>query len=107
MKILENKPVSMAEAKETMTKLERKKELSYEQKLALEHLKKHTQISADKAKKIAEEINGFIRLSPEVLAQIINIMPKNIDELRLIVSSEKFVLKEEELNKILEILKKN
>lgn len=106
MKVIETKPVSMAEAKEIMTSLEKEKELNYEQKLALEHLKKFTKLKALDAKKFLEEISSILRMSPETLVQIANIMPKNADELRMIFAREKFSLKEEEINKILEIIKK-
>ena len=38
MKVIEIKPVTMAEAKELLEKRGKEKELSYEQKLADEHL---------------------------------------------------------------------
>lgn len=106
MKILNSRPVTISEAKEIMLKKEKEKELNYEQKLALEHLKKFAKLKKEDIEKIAEEINSFIRLSPEILIQILTILPKNTDELRLIISKEKFTLKEEEINKILEIIKK-
>lgn len=84
MKIHETKPVSMAEAKEVMTRHEKEKELSYEQKVALEHLKKFTRLKVEDAKKCFEELSGVLRMSPETLAQILNILPKNPDELRMI-----------------------
>ncbi|MBU5575268.1 MAG: RNA polymerase Rpb4 family protein [Candidatus Aenigmatarchaeota archaeon] len=107
MKIIEAKPITMGEAKEIMTKVEKnKKELTYEQKLALEHLKKFTKLNEAESIKLLEEINSFIRLSPEIAIQIVNILPKSPDELRLITSRESFILKEEEITKILEIIKK-
>lgn len=106
MKIHDAKPITMAEAKEVMSKLEKEKELSYEQKLALEHLKKFTKLKPEDAKKCFEELAGVLRMSPETLTQILNILPKNADELRLIFARERFSLKEEEVNKILEIIKK-
>jgi len=106
MKVIETKPVSMAEAKEVLASREKKKELSYEQKLALEHLNKFTRLKEEDAKKLAEELAGVLRMSQETLVQILNFLPKNADELRMIFSREKFSLKEDEINKILEIVKK-
>ena len=45
-------------------------------------------------------------MSPDTLVQILNFLPKNPDELRMIFSREKFSLKEDEIAKILEIVKK-
>jgi DNA-directed RNA polymerase subunit F len=106
MKVIESKPVSMTEAKEILSSREKKKELSYEQKLALEHLNKFTKLSSDSATKMSEELSSVLRMSQETLVQILNFMPKTADELRMIFSREKFSLKEDEISKILEITKK-
>jgi DNA-directed RNA polymerase subunit F len=106
MKVNETKPVSMTEAKEVLSSREKRKELSYEQKLALEHLNKFTKLKSEEAKKLSEELSSVLRMSQETLVQILNFLPKNPDELRMIFSREKFSLKEDETNKILEIIKK-
>ena len=106
MKVNETKPVSMIEAKEILSSREKRKELSYEQKLALEHLNKFTRLKPEEAKKLSEELSSVLRMSQETLVQILNFLPKNPDELRMIFSREKFSLKEDEMNKILEIIKK-
>jgi len=106
MKVNETKPISMIEAKEILSSREKRKELSYEQKLALEHLNKFTRLKPEEAKKLSEELSSVLRMSQETLVQILNFLPKNPDELRMIFSREKFSLKEDEINKILEIIKK-
>ncbi len=107
MKVSDVKPIAMAEAKEILSTREKeKKELSYEQKLALDHLKKFNKVKYDDAKKLWEELNKILRMSPETTAQIINILPKNPDELRMLFAREKFSLKEDEVTKILEAIKK-
>jgi DNA-directed RNA polymerase subunit F len=106
MKVIETKPTSMAESKEILSNREKKKELSYEQKLALEHLNKFTKLSPEQAKKLLEELSGVLRMSQDTMVQILNFLPKNPDELRMIFSREKFSLKEDEISKILEIVKK-
>jgi len=106
MKVNETKPVSMAEAREILSSREKKKELGYEQKLALEHLNKFTKLKPEEAKKLLEELSAVLRMSQETVVQILNFLPKDPDELRMIFSREKFSLKEEEINKILEIIKK-
>ncbi len=106
MKVIETKPVSMAESKDILSNREKKRELSYEQKLALEHLNKFTKLKPEEAKKLLEELSSVLRMSQETVVQILNFMPKNPDELRMIFSREKFSLKEDEIKKILEIIKK-
>lgn len=106
MKVTNIKVVTNPEAKHIMIKREKKGELGYEQKLAVEHLKKFTKVSHEKAEKLVEELSGILRMAPETLVQIVNLMPKNPDELRFAFAREKFSLKEDEINKLLEILKK-
>jgi DNA-directed RNA polymerase subunit F len=106
MKIKDVRPVGVPEAKYVLSKREKEKELTYEQKLASEHLKKFSKISYENSKKFLEELSGVLRMSDETKVQILNILPKNADELRMIFAREKFSLKEEEIKKILEIIKK-
>jgi DNA-directed RNA polymerase subunit F len=106
MKTIDIKPVSMTEAKEILAGREKKRELGYEQKLAFEHLNKFTKLTPEEAKNLSEELSAVLRMSQETLVQILNFLPKNPDELRMIFSREKFSLKEDEINKILEITKK-
>ena len=106
MKVIEVKPVGMPEAKKIMLSREKKKELSYEQKIALEHLNKFTKLTPAEAEKFLEELSQVLRMSPETMVKILDLTPKNPDELRMIFSREKFSLKDEEVKKILEIVKK-
>ena len=106
MKIKDVRPVGIPEAKNILSKREKEKELTYEQKLASEHLKKFSKMNFSDSKKFLEDLSGVLRMSDETKIQILNILPKNPDELRMIFSREKFSLKEEEIKKILEIVKK-
>ncbi|MFH0929221.1 MAG: RNA polymerase Rpb4 family protein [Candidatus Aenigmatarchaeota archaeon] len=106
MNVIDIKPVGMPEAKVIMSSIEKDRELTYEQKLALEHLNKFTILAPAEAKKLLEEISGVLRMSDETKIQILNLLPKNPDELRMIFTRENFSLKENEIKKILEIIKK-
>ena len=106
MKVIEAKPIGMPEAKEILSSRETKKELSYEQKIALDHLNKFTKLKPSEANKFLEELSSVLRMSPETLVQILNFMPQNPDELRMVFAREKFSLKDDEISRILEIVKK-
>jgi len=108
MKVIDTKPVGMPKAKKVMISREKDKdkELTYEQKLALEHLKKFTKLKSAEAKKFLEELSGVLRMSEETKIQILNLLPKTPDELRMIFTRENFSLKDGEIKKILEIVKK-
>jgi len=106
MKIINEKSISMGEARIIMEKQEKNRELNYEQKLALEHLKKFTKLKDKEAEKLIEELGCIVKMLPDTAVQLINILPKTADELRLIFSREKFSLKEDEIKKILDVLSK-
>ena len=106
MKITDVKPVAMSEAKKIMSSHEKEKELSYEQKLAMEHLNKFTKLSHENSEKILGELSKVLRMSQVTMIKIMDIMPQTPDELRMIFAREKFSLKEDEIKKILEIVKK-
>ncbi len=103
---MQSRAIPAAEAREIIEGAQKERELGYEQNLAAEHLKKFVKLKPEEAKKLSEELSSVIRISPETQSQIINILPKTPDELRLIFAREKFSLKEEETGKILEIVKK-
>ena len=107
MKVIDVKPVGMAKAKKIMTSHEKKKELSYEQKLALEHLNKFTILSHENSEKFLDELSKVLRMSQETMIKIMDLMPQTPDELRMIFAREKFSLKDDEIKKILEIVKKH
>ncbi|MBN2203237.1 MAG: hypothetical protein JW700_03575 [Candidatus Aenigmarchaeota archaeon] len=106
MNVIDTKPVGMPVAKKIMSGIETDRELTYEQKLALEHLNKFTVLEPAKAEKLLEEVSGVLRMSDETRIQILNLLPKNPDELRMIFTRENFSLKENEIKTILEIIKK-
>jgi len=106
MRVMEIKPITMAEAKNILIKREKVKELGYEQKLAAEHLKKFTKLKPEEAEKFMTELAAIVRMADDTAVQVANLLPKTNDELRLIFAREKFSLKEDEINHVLELVKK-
>lgn len=106
MKVINIEPVAMSRAMEVLERREKQGELNYEQKLALEHLKKFTKLSEKDAEKFIKDMSSIIKMSPDTLIQIANIMPGSADELRMIFAREKFSLKEEEIKNILDVVAK-
>ena len=106
MKVIEVKPVGMPEAKKIMLNREKKKELSYEQKIALEHLNKFAKLNPADGEKFLEELSQVLRMSDETMIKILDLAPKAPDELRMIFAREKFSLKDEEIKKILGLVEK-
>jgi DNA-directed RNA polymerase subunit F len=105
MEILAEQSITFAEAKEIMEK-KSKKNLSYEQKNALEHLSKFTKLNEKDVKKLKEELSKIKKLKEEHIIQICNFLPTTKDDLRVILYKDYTLFEESEINNILEIVKK-
>ena len=98
------KHVSLAEIKNLLEKEEKKRELSYEQKLALEHSKHFAKIGVTKARKMAQELMKLERITEPFAYKIVDILPMHPDEVRPIFAKERFTLEDKEIKKILKIV---
>ena len=98
--------VSLAEVKNLLEKEAKKRELSYEQNLALEHAKHFAKLGVTKARKMAEELMGIERITEPFAYKIVDILPMHPEEVRAIFAKERFTLEEKELKKIIEIVEK-
>jgi DNA-directed RNA polymerase subunit F len=107
MKVLDEKIITDAEAKEILESIEKKIELRYEQKNALDILRKFVKIDAEKARKLVDELRKIKKLREREIIAIVNFLPEDRDELRLILEKEYANFTAEEVNLILEIIKKN
>jgi DNA-directed RNA polymerase subunit F len=103
--ILKETLITNAEAKEILTERKKEIELGYEQKNALEYLRKYDKLSEKKAKELMEKLSEVKKLRERQIISIINILPKDTDDLRLILEKDYALLTEEEKNFILENVK--
>ena len=106
MKILSEETITNAEAKEILENRAKEIELKYEQKNALEILRKFVKLDAEKAKKLAEELKKVEKLREKQIADIIDFLPEDKDELRVVLHKEYNSFTQEEIDAILEIVKK-
>jgi DNA-directed RNA polymerase subunit F len=98
--------VSMAKVRDILEKI---KEKNYEQKLAHEHVKKFAKLEAKKADALVKELSELEmrKLKDEQIIKIVDLMPTDVDDLKVILSKAQVPFKEEELVKIIEIVKKH
>ncbi|RLJ09950.1 MAG: hypothetical protein DRP15_01750 [Candidatus Aenigmatarchaeota archaeon] len=106
MKVLEERFVTWAEAKNILEKRKKEKELGYEQKNALEHLRKFTALPLKKVKEIEEELKKIERLKEKHIVMIINMLPQDVDELNVLFANEMITLSEDEKKQIVDTVKK-
>lgn len=114
MKIIEEKPVTIATARKLLRERKREAEEKGEilepyQLKALEYVEEFSKIKdAEKAEELVDKLVKEAKLSREVAVQLINCLPEHEEELRPFLSQEDFLFapdREKRVRKIMEILR--
>ena len=103
-KTLETEPIPAAKVKEILEEFSEKHELSYEQNLTLAHVTNLNKLSLEDTEKLIEELEAYVDYKQAV--RIADIVPKDMDDLRLIFAKERNAPSNDEMKEILEILEK-
>ena len=103
-KVIDTDPITITEVKEMLGELSEHYELTYEQNLALDHVTKFSKLDEEAAKKLVEELSEIIKKTQAI--KIADIMPEDMADLRLIFAKERGSFKQEDMEKILEIVNK-
>ena len=106
MEILDEKPVSMADVKKILEAKAKDKKLGYEQNNVLEHLRKFCKISRNNAEQMMEGLRKMEKLKEKHVMLIVNNLPRDLDDMRLLFANERVSLSQDEKKKILDIVKK-
>ncbi len=103
--VVERKPVSIAFVKGVLEKIEEK---NHEQKITFEYVSKFARISPEDAEKLAQELReaNVPRMKERHIVKIVDILPKNLDELKAIFAKDELSLSKDDSQKILDILAK-
>ena len=80
--------------------------LSYELRKSIDHADTLGKCSVDTAKALYEELVVLEKITPTIAARIVNIMPASREEVRAIYAKERFVLVTEDVDQILDIIRK-
>ncbi len=72
----------------------------------LTYLRRFAKVSPEDAKKLIEELVTKFGIAKITAIQIVNIMPKHVEELRTILGLEKREFRDEELQEMLSIIDK-
>jgi DNA-directed RNA polymerase subunit F len=102
--IISEEWVSNAEVKKILAE---RKELEVEQNRAKDHVKDFSKLSIEKADKLKASLTslGISKLKSELIILVINILPKDTEELRAILSMSVIPFGDDELQKIFELVK--
>lgn len=101
--IKDKKSITLAEARELLKNSEGEKV-----KATADFIKKFMKLSANDAVKLKQELMALdiVKLKEEDIVKIIDFMPEDAEDLRKIFSGYDISLEQDEITKILEILKK-
>lgn len=108
VEIVNEVPVTMAELKEKIEEIKKRdKELNARAQKTYDYLARFTELKTKEAIKLKEELNklNIPRLKDRHIVKVLDIMPKDIESLKLIFAGENITIKQEDIQKILNAIK--
>ncbi len=106
-KIIEEKPVSMAELKAEITKIKKKGELNFRAEKTEEYLNQFTILDSKKAAELRAKLDKLKipRLKEEHIVKIMDLLPGSVEELKSTLSGYTVTITNDNLKKIAEAIK--
>jgi DNA-directed RNA polymerase subunit F len=104
--ILKEMLITNTEAKSILAERKKEIELGYEQKNALDYLKKYDRLTEKRFKELVEKLTEIKKLRERQIILIANLLPQDSEDLRLILEKDYTLLTDEEKNLIFETIKK-
>lgn len=99
----DERQVTLTEVKEMLEKAEAERgELTYEQKLALEHAKRFSKFTSGNLKKLLEELEANPKIDRTLAIRIADLAPAHADDVRAITAKTRVNLDDGEVQKVLE-----
>ncbi len=105
--VISETPVTFSELKDHLKKIEeREKELNFRANKTKEYLNMAATLKLKEAKDLKKKITelNVLRLKDKQIVKLLNILPQDMDSLKMVLSSES-VTSKEDLKKILDLLK--
>ena len=106
MKVLKEVFIPAVKTLKILEEKAKSKELNYVQKNTYDILKKFVKIDEKKAEELKAELSKVEKLREKHIILLIDFLPQDKDELKTVLYKDYNMLKEEEKNQILELLKK-
>lgn len=98
--------VSIAEVKKILGKEQKNRELTHEQKLALEHAQKFAKTGVTRTEELINELKKIEKISEPVAYKIADLLPTHPDDIKVIFAKERATLNKEETDQIIGLVKK-
>jgi DNA-directed RNA polymerase subunit F len=99
--------ISLVEVKQILTKVEKdRKELLYEQRIALEHANKFAKMPLKKINELIKDLEKINRIDTHYAYKIADLLPKTEEDIKTIFAKERITLKENDIKEILKSVNK-
>ena len=98
--------VSLSEVEQLLAKEGKERELSTEQKVALDHAQKFSRTGSDAAKRLQKELAGLGFISEQNVVKIMDLLPQTPEDVRLVFSKERQTPEKKQIEQIIEIVQK-
>ena len=102
--VIESEPIPGVKVKEVLEEFSEDNELNYEQNVTLNHLARFKRYSVEDSEEIIEKLVTDFKLRPKVAVHIVDLVPQDLADLRLIFAKEPTKVDNDEMKKILELL---
>ncbi len=97
---------SLAEVKSLLEEEGKKRDLTNDQKLALDHAQKLSKLDLDKAKELKEELLKLDFINEQLACKLVDLLPTHSDDIRVLFSKERLVLDKKYIEQILKVVEK-
>lgn len=107
-KVLQENPISLADLKTKLEEIEKRdKELNFRATKTKEYLKIFAKLDSKKASELRKKIQGLNipRIKERQITKIIDILPENMDDLKVLLVGETTIIDQENMQKIIDIVK--
>ncbi len=105
-KLVHEKPVPLSEVLDMLEAAKKEGELEYWQRLTYDYAQKFSELPTAKAKELMGELMELEKIREHQAVIITDLMPETADDINLIFAKERTKLEEDDIKKILEIVKK-
>ena len=102
--IIESEPIPSSKVKEIIEEYAEDNELNYEQNLTLNHLARFKRYSVEDAEEIYQKLQDEFNLRDKIAAHIVDMVPEDLADMRLLFAKEPSKTSKEDMEKILEML---
>lgn len=108
---LDEEYLTIAEAKEILSDLEadraadEDREMRYELARAIEHVNRFASLDPDEAREFVSDLLELEKVDEATAHKIVDLKPRDRDELRSIYAQERFTLDGDELDEILDVVR--